>query len=1240
MKLLKSIILMAALLVGAGAARAALDFPSVPTLSPGKNATLAVGASTGAGTTALQFTMTLPDGIALANTTVSLDKERATNHTYRLNKVSDTSYKCVIYSNSNTPFTGTSGKLFSITLKPASTATKGDYALNFTEIRSADATGKETMMPDASVTMPLIIPATSVTVEPSSADIHIGDEIKLTATVSPAEAGQAVVWSSSNEAKVTVSEDGTARGIAAGYAYVTATTTDGTGRSARCRVNVSKVDVTGITLSSTSLNLHLGETGKLTATVNPANATNKAVSWKSSNTSVVTVDSEGNLTPKAEGTATVTVTSADKSSVTASCQVRVLKALITSVALDQTTLSLRVRDTATLKATVVPAASAANTEWSSSNTAVATVSAAGVVTAVAPGNAVITLAATDGTGLKAECSVKVEPALVTSVTLDRSECSLYPGGSVTLNATVKPDYAANRTLAWTSSDETVATVDNTGQVVATGLGNAVITAAATDGSGKSAVCAISVVNAPSSGVVVEPTEVTLRPSETAVLKATVLPETAVQKVSWSSNAPAVATVDENGVVTALKAGDAIITATTTDGKAMRGRCRIKVLPPLATSIKMSTELTIYAHDSELLYAEVLPAEASQELEWKSSDSSIASVDESGLVFGFSAGTAVITATATDGSGVYAECTVYVLPVQVTGIAIDRSSLEMRLGDTEKLNVTIYPDDAGDRSVMWMSNDDRVATVDDNGVVTATGIGEAIIAAISTSDPSIVDRCIVIVLPPLATSVTLSRTDMPMFVGDTEQLTATVVPAEASQDVKWKSSAPDIARGDENGVVYGLSSGDAVITAIATDGSGVYAECAVDVRAVQVLTISIDRNSMEMRLGDTEKLNVIVYPEEAADLTVTWISDNEEVATVSEDGTVVATGIGETVITAVANGGYDVSDGCTVTVLPPLAKSIMLSRTEVSMFAHDVEPLTAVVSPHEASQEVEWKSSDPEIASVDEDGFVYGVSAGSAIITATATDGSGVYAECVVDVSPVRVNGITLDRSNLELRLGDSEKLNVTIYPEDAADRSVMWMSNSESIATVSDDGTVVATGVGETIIAAISNSDPTLVATCTVIVLPPLATSITLDSSMLEMETEQTATLQATILPAEALQTAEFSSSAPDVASVDENGTVTALSPGTAVIIASTVDGTALNAVCVVTVKEKAGINDVSAEGVSVAVRGNDIIVTGLGADVEIKVTDASGAVVYSGREHRISGLAPGFHIVIAGTQAYKVILK
>lgn len=902
MKLLKSVILTVALLAGAGVARAALDFPSVPTLSPGKNATLTVGAGTTAGTTALQFTMTLPEGIALANTTVTLDKNRATDHTYRLNKVSESSYKCVIYSNSNTPFTGTSGNLFSITLKPASTASKGEYAMNFTEIRSADATGRETLMPDASLKMQLIIPATSVAVDPAMANIYIGDELKLKATVSPAEASQAVVWSSSDETKVTVGNDGTVHGIAIGYAYVTATTTDGTNRSARCRVNVSKIDVAQVTLNSTSLELHLGDTGRLVASVKPDNATNRSVNWKSSNTSVVTVDSEGNLTPKAEGTATVTVTSADNSSISASCQVRVLKALIKSVAFDRSSLALRVRDTATLKATVTPAASAANVAWSSSNTAVATVSSTGIITAVAPGNAVITLATTDGTGLKAECAVTVSPALVSSVTLDRTQCTLYPGNTANLRATVAPDYAANRTLAWSSSNEAVATVDNTGHVVAVGLGNAVITASATDGSGKSATCAVEVVNAPSSGVIVDPSELTMRTTETALLRATVLPATAAQDVRWSSSAPDVASVDADGRVTALKAGVAVISATTTDSKAMSGECRVTVLPPLAVSVTLSqTNLWLRVRDTAALIATVNPSDAPQTLEWRSSDPAVATVDANGMVSALAPGTAVISASTTDGSGVYAECDITVAPALVTSVTLDRGQVDLLLGESTKLNATVLPDYAGNRTVEWRSTDGKIASVDQDGTVTAVGVGSAEIIAVATDGTGISASCKVSVTAPLAESITLDYDRLEIEEEHTAQLTATVLPAQAEQTVRFSSSDSSVASVDETGMVTAVSPGTAVIIATTTDGTALTAVCMVTVKEHSGIAGVSAESVAVCAIGN--------------EIIVKGIADNVEIKVTDASGAVVYSGFEHRI------GGL--AAGFHIVVIGPQAYKVML-----------------------------------------------------------------------------------------------------------------------------------------------------------------------------------------------------------------------------------------------------------------------------------------------------------------------------
>jgi endoglucanase len=176
-----------------------------------------------------------------------------------------------------------------------------------------------------------------------------------------------------------------------------------------CNGGSTTVPVTGVTVSPTTLNLTVGQTATLTATVSPANATNKNVTWSSSNTSVATVSSTGVVTAVAAGSATITVTTVDGAK-TATCAVTVTGSTtvpVTGVTVSPTTLSLTVGQTATLTATVSPAnATNKNVTWSSSNTSVATVSSTGVVTAVAAGSATITVTTVDG-AKTATCAVTV-----------------------------------------------------------------------------------------------------------------------------------------------------------------------------------------------------------------------------------------------------------------------------------------------------------------------------------------------------------------------------------------------------------------------------------------------------------------------------------------------------------------------------------------------------------------------------------------------------------------------------------------------------------------------------------------------------------------------------------------------------------------------------------------------------------------------------------------------------------------
>ena len=420
------------------------------------------------------------------------------------------------------------------------------------------------------------------------------------------------------------------------------------------------IKVTGVTLDKTTVSLEEGNTTTLTATVAPANATNKTVTWKSSNTSVVTVDN-GKITAVKAGTATITVTTEDGNK-TATCNVTVTPVVInvTGVTLDKTTVSLEEGNTTTLTATVAPAnATNKAVTWSSSNTSVATVDN-GKITAIKAGTATITVTTEDG-NKTATCNVTVTekaPTIinVTGVTLDQTTVSLEEGSNTTLTATVAPANATNKAVTWKSSDDSVATVDN-GKVTAVKAGIATITVTTADGN-KTATCKVTVTEkAPTiinvTGVTLDQTTVSLEEGSNTTLTATVAPANATNKaVTWKSSNTSVATVD-NGKVAAVKAGTATITVTTEDGS-KTATCEVTVTAKAPTIISVTgvtlnkAAVSLEEGNTTTLTATVAPANATNKaVTWSSSNTSVATVDN-GKVTAVKAGTATITVTTADG----------------------------------------------------------------------------------------------------------------------------------------------------------------------------------------------------------------------------------------------------------------------------------------------------------------------------------------------------------------------------------------------------------------------------------------------------------------------------------------------------------------------------------------------------------------------------------------------------------------
>ena len=403
-------------------------------------------------------------------------------------------------------------------------------------------------------------------------------------------------------------------------------------------------------------------------------------------------------------------------------------------------------------------------------------------------------------------------------------------------------------VEWKSSSAKIATVTPYGVVLGQGKGEATITATAVDGSGATANFKVNVANLARSLNITGENAI---PSKGRVrLTAEVLPETTDnKKVDWSISDESLATIRNNGEVRAVEVTsrkDLTVTATTQDGSGVFGTYDMAIFP-LASEIFVSRGEQLLENKGVLaidlasaentiqLGAKVLPEDAIQRVEWKSSSPKVAEINDQGQITGLKKGKATITATTTDGTREKVTLTVNVAnlskSVEVTG------DNEVVSGGKITLKAAVLPETTDNKKVDWTTSDENIARVAKNGVVTARkveGVQEVTITA-TAQDGSGASAIQTITVRPEVTTVTLLRDGQPLepkaaieldiSAGETSlQLAAQVDPSDAIQKVNWKSSNDRVATVDENGLVTVLRRGRVSITATAADGSRKRAVC--------------------------------------------------------------------------------------------------------------------------------------------------------------------------------------------------------------------------------------------------------------------------------------------------------------------------------------------------------------------------------------------------------------------------------
>ncbi|MBQ4058687.1 MAG: Ig-like domain-containing protein [Lachnospiraceae bacterium] len=325
-------------------------------------------------------------------------------------------------------------------------------------------------------------------------------------------------------------------------------------------------------------------------------------------------------------------------------------------------------------------------------------------------------------------------------------------------------------------------------------------------------------------------------------------------------------------------------------------------------------------------------------------------------------------------------------VEVTEVTLSKTEATVERGKEITLTATVSPEGAKDKTVVFASDNEKVATVTADGVVKAVAVGTANITATTVNGKSA--TCKVMVIVP-ATKLYLNQ-NLKIKKGDTLQLTATVLPADSTDKLTWKSSNTKKVTVSETGKIKAVATGSATITVTSESGKKATCKVTVEKKAVKATKVTIKKTSKTMKVGDVKQLKLTVKPSRTTE-KISFKSSKKSVVSVAKNGVMTAKKPGKATITATV-GKKKAS--ITITVKQP-ATGIELNKTSATLSKGKTLKLKATITPGNSTDKVTFKSSKKSVATVDSKGVVTAKKKGTATITAKTT--SGKTAKCKITV---------------------------------------------------------------------------------------------------------------------------------------------------------------------------------------------------------------------------------------------------
>ncbi len=744
---------------------------------------------------------------------------------------------------------------------------------------------------------------TKVTIEPEDVDVIVGGTAWVDAIPDKNILGAKVEWRSSDTSIFTIEEtksfSARIRGVAGGTAELVAINADNV-VVGFCTVTVLQEAVSVEILEGNTLTYKLSQgTVQLHERVVPDNATNKKVYWESSNKKVAEVDEYGIVTFKKAGTVTIIVKTDDPKGSYAYCNITI-QDVMENIELDIDEIEMYVGESKRLTYQIDgDSENIGNADliWTSFDNSIVAVDGTGLLTAKGPGSTQIMVMSEENAACYAICKVTVRQEAA-SVKMNYTELTMNRGEYFDMEVTIAPITSTEASLIWESLNDKVATVSSTGRITARTAGTAII--AVRTLSGVTSYCTVTVIE-PVIALELDPTEVIIDVGEIFKIEPVFKPvEPTIKEVKWTSYNKDIATVNALGEVEGVTRGSTIITCETVDG-GYRAFCLVQVMDPAMI-------VTINPDNYRLGYGKSVILEATvtnhgkvvenMPILWESSDDSICTVDEYGKVIGLDYGYATIRAEVDDEFGAYATCEIRVVR-EVTSIRLNHNTLTVIQGNTVSLKADVQPSNATYTDALFTSDDEKIAAVDEDGMITGIKPGNTWVWAKAKDNSGKYARCYVTVIEPIpATGVTVSDKQVVLVSGETKKLVYTVKPTNTTDEVTWSSANEAIATVDGSGSITAHRTGNTTVTAMTTSGK---------TTQVEVIVIGLSRSTLEMPVyTQYSKLTV-----DGATGNVRWDVQDQTICEVN-NGVITARRAGTTYVTATVNGR---TLRCKVTVTP-------------------------------------------------------------------------------------------------------------------------------------------------------------------------------------------------------------------------------------------------------------------------------------------------------------------------------------